>query len=212
MALTIDPELGVPLNEGESNPDLKDQVEAASNTALELAEHGLDITPTKEDKDVAAKLAVAYADNPEKTSKKASHKNISTLTPASLVLTNSILQEFGHSVAESATQIRHLVTNKLLLESENADPRIRMRALELLGKISDVGLFSEKSEVTITHQSTEDLREKLRSKLEKLVNPVEIDEAVVIEHEDLDEIDLDEELGSLDEEYDDEEYDDDEKN
>ena len=212
MALTIDPELGVPLNEGESNPDLKDQVEAASNTALELAEHGLDITPTKEDKDVAAKLAVAYADNPEKTSKKASHKNISTLTPVSLVLTNHILQEFGHSVAESATQIRHLVTNKLLLESENADPRIRMRALELLGKISDVGLFSEKSEVTITHQSTEDLREKLRSKLEKLVNPVEIDEAVVIEHEDLDEIDLDEELGSLDEEYDDEEYDDDEKN
>jgi hypothetical protein len=80
-----------------------------------------------------------------------------------------------------------------------------MRALELLGKISDVGLFSEKSEVTITHQSTEDLREKLRSKLEKLVNPVEIDEAVVIEHEDLEEIDLDEELGSL---SDDEEYDD----
>ena len=208
MTLTIDPELGVPLNEGESNPDLKNQVEAASNTALELAEHGLDITPTKEDKDVAAKLAVAYADNPEKTSKKASHKNISTLTPASLVLTNSILQEFGHSVAESATQIRHLVTNKLLLESENADPRIRMRALELLGKISDVGVFAEKSEVTITHQSTEDLREKLRSKLEKLVNPVEIDEAVVIEHEELGQIDLDEELGSLDEEYDDEEYDD----
>ena len=208
MTLTIDPELGVPLNEGESNPDLKNQVEAASNTALELAEHGLDITPTKEDKDVAAKLAVAYADNPEKTSKKASHKNISTLTPASLVLTNSILQEFGHSVAESATQIRHLVTNKLLLESENADPRIRMRALELLGKISDVGLFAEKSEVTITHQSTEDLREKLRSKLEKLVNPAEIDGAVVIEHEELGQIDLDEELGSLDEEYDDEEYDD----
>tara|TARA_R100000808_G_scaffold19782_1_gene42890 strand:+ start:63 stop:680 length:618 start_codon:yes stop_codon:yes gene_type:complete len=205
MTLTIDPELGVPLNEGESNPDLKNQVEAASNTALELAEHGLDITPTKEDKDVAAKLAVAYADNPEKTSKKASHKNISTLTPASLVLTNSILQEFGHSVAESATQIRHLVTNKLLLESENADPRIRMRALELLGKISDVGLFAEKSEVTITHQSTEDLREKLRSKLEKLVNPAEIDEAVVIEHEELGQIDLDEELGSLN---DDEEYDD----
>ena len=208
MTLTIDPELGVPLNEGESNPDLKNQVEAASNTALELAEHGLDITPTKEDKDVAAKLAVAYADNPEKTSKKASHKNISTLTPASLVLTNSILQEFGHSVAESATQIRHLVTNKLLLESENADPRIRMRALELLGKISDVGEFAEKSAVTITHQSTEDLREKLRSKLEKLVNPAEIDEAVVIEHEELGQIDLDEELGSLDEEYDDEEYDD----
>ena len=95
------------------------------------------------------------------------------MTPASLVLTNSILQEFGQSVAESATQIRHLVTNKLLLESENPDPRVRIRALELLGKISDVSLFAEKSEVTITHQSTDDLRAKLRQKLEKLVNPPE---------------------------------------
>jgi hypothetical protein len=160
MTLTINPELGVPLDKEEPSLDLKDRVEAASNTALELEEQGLEMEITKEDKDVASKLAIAYADNPEKTSKKASHKNISTLTPASLLLTNSILQEFGQSVVDSALQVRHLVTNKLLLESENADPRVRIRALELLGKISDVGLFAEKSEVTITHQSTDDLREK----------------------------------------------------
>ena len=207
MTLTINPELGVPLDEEEPSLDLKDRVEAASNTALELEEQGLEMEITKEDKDVASKLAIAYADNPEKTSKKASHKNISTLTPASLLLPNSILQEFGQSVVDSALQVRHLVTNKLLLESENADPRIRMRSLELLGKISDVGLFSEKSEVTITHQSTDDLREKLRSKLEKLVNPVEeveIEDAVVLDGEVLD---VDAELGLLD---DDEEYDDEE--
>tara|TARA_R110002153_G_scaffold70388_3_gene185030 strand:+ start:64 stop:702 length:639 start_codon:yes stop_codon:yes gene_type:complete len=207
MTLTINPELGVPLDEEEPSLDLKDRVEAASNTALELEGHGLEMEITKEDKDVASKLTIAYADNPEKTSKKASHKNISTLTPASLLLTNSILQEFGQSVVDSAVQVRHLVTNKLLLESENADPRIRMRALELLGKISDVGLFSEKSEITITHQSTDDLREKLRSKLEKLVNPVEeaeIEDAVVLDGEVLD---VDAELGLLD---DDEEYDDEE--
>ena len=45
--------------------------------------------------------------------------------------------------------------------------------MELLGKISDVGLFAEKTEVTVTHQSTEDLRNKLRGKLEKLVQPVD---------------------------------------
>tara|TARA_R110000823_G_scaffold176385_3_gene308890 strand:- start:2667 stop:3314 length:648 start_codon:yes stop_codon:yes gene_type:complete len=210
MTLTIRPELGVPLGEEESVLDLKDRTEAASNTALELAEHGLDIEPTKEDKDIASKLAVAYAANPEKVSKKASSKKVSKLPPASLILTNQILQEFGHSVAESATQIRHLVTNKLLIESENADPRIRVRALELLGKISDVGLFSEKSEVTITHQSTDDLREKLRSKLEKLVNPVDdIEEA---EFMDAEPIDVDEELGMPDEEEEvEEEYDDEEE-
>jgi hypothetical protein len=125
-----------------------------------------------------------------------------------LILTDSILQEFGHSVAESSAQIRYLVTNKLLLESENPDAKIRIRALELLGKISDVGLFSEKSEVTITHQSTDDLRAKLRQKLEKLVNPPsDIEEAVII---DGDIIDVDVELGlsqpeeALKVEYDDE--------
>ena len=193
MTIIVEPELGVPLESQPSAIDLKDRVESAANTAKELGEHGLDLEPSKEDKDVAAKLVGAYADNPEKTSKKASHKKLAALTPASLVLTNSILKEFGRSVVESSVQIRHLVTNKLLLETENPDPRVRMRALELLGKISDVGLFAEKSEVTITHQSTDDLREKLRSKLTKLVNPTdEVENAVVIDGEPLD---VDKELG-----------------
>jgi len=95
------------------------------------------------------------------------------------------LQEFGQSVADSAVQIRHMVTNKLVLETDNPDPRVRIRALELLGKISDVGLFAEKSEVTITHQSTEDLKNRLRSKLAKLVNP-EVDDAIIIDGEAMD--------------------------
>ena len=195
MTLLIEPEIGVPFSDDMTFVDLKERAEAACNTAVKLAEHGLEVDPTQEDEDVAARLAVAYADNPEKTSKKASTRKISTLTPASLILTNTILQEFGHSVAENAVQIRHLVTNKLLLESENPDPRIRMRALELLGKISDVGLFAEKSEVTITHQSTDDLRDRLRSKLEKLVNPEDV---LVLDGE---AFDIDAELGADD--YDD---------
>ena len=202
MAIVLKPEVGIPVSEGADSSDLKEKAEAACNTAQELAEHGLDLEPTKEDKDVAAALSTSYAENPGKTSKKATNKNISKQTPASLVLTDAILQEFGHSVAENAAQIRHLVTNKLLIESENQDPRIRMRALELLGKISDVGLFAEKSEVTVTHQSTDDLRAKLRSKLEKLVEPAEIEDAVVIENQTLD---LKEALGEIEDE---EEYDD----
>ena len=197
MAIVLKPEVGIPVSEGADSSDLKEKAEAACNTAQELAEHGLDLEPTKEDKDVAAALSTSYAENPGKTSKKATNKNISKLTPASLVLTAAILQEFGHSVAENAAQIRHLVTNKLLIESENQDPRIRMRALELLGKISDVGLFAEKSEVTVTHQSTDDLRAKLRSKLEKLVEPAEIEDAVVIENQTLD---LKEALGEIEDE------------
>jgi hypothetical protein len=199
MALAIEPELNVPMTDDNPFTDLTVSANGAANSALFLAEHGLNIEPTKEDQDVAAKLATAYADNPENTSKKATPKRMANLTPASLVLTNSILTEFGQSVVESATQIRHLVTNKLLLETENDDAKIRIRALELLGKVSDVGLFAEKSEVTITHQSSDDLRARLRGKLEKLVEPIE--DAVIVEPKALS---IDAEMGADDAtEYDD---------
>jgi len=70
--------------------------------------------------------------------------------------------------------------------------------LELLGKISDVGLFTEKTEITITHQTTDDLKENLRLKLAKLVNPsLNAESTVVIDGEP---IDIDAELGLKDEE------------
>ena len=198
MTITVEPELGIEFSPNLPPVDLKTRTKHAAETAKELEKHGLNLEPTKEDKDIAAKLTVAYADNPETTSKKVTTKKASTLTPASLVLTNNILKEFGQSVVESATHIRHLVTNKLLLETENPDPKVRIRALELLGKMSDVSLFAEKSEVTVTHQSTDDLRERLRAKLNKLVK-VEDDrdkDPVIIDGESFD---VDKELGLKDE-------------
>jgi hypothetical protein len=196
MSLEIEPEVGVAISEKAPNLDLRTRVEAASATAAMLSEHGLEVEPTAEDNDIAAKLTLAYADDPDKTSKKVSAKRASSLPPAALMATHGILTQFGHSVVESATQVRHLVTNKLIEETENPDPRVRIRALELLGKISDVGLFTEKAEVTITHKTTDELRESLRAKLEKIIKPdEEAEDAVII---DGDSIDVDEELGLTD--------------
>ena len=201
MTLKIEPELGVPMTPEARTVDLPARADAMANTAEELTLHGLELRPNKEDEEVAAILAMSYAEDPEKTSKKVTHKRAAKLTPPSLVLTSSILQNFGHSVAESATQVRHLVTNKLIEETENPDPRVRIRALELLGKISDVGLFSEKTEITITHQTTDDIKERLRSKLTKLVNPPETDDVVDAVVIDGDEIDIDAEFGLDDAEH-----------
>jgi len=196
MAIMVEPEVGVKKPPELKTVDLKTRTKAAANTAKELEDEGLDLELTVEDKDVAAKLSTSYAEDPDKTSKKVTNDKAAMLTPASLILTNSILDEFGQSVVKSAVHIRHTVTNKLILETENPDAKIRIRALELLGKISDVGLFSEKSEVTITHQSTDDLKAKLRKKLEKLAEPDDkIEDAVVIDGESFN---VDEELGIKD--------------
>lgn len=168
MTMHLSPDLGVPLTDDVDIQDLRQGAIAACETAKLLEEHGLDTTPTDEDKETAAVLVTTYAKDPEKVNKQVKHKNLAKLTPATLIQTRTILDEFGHLVAQQASEIRHLVTNKLIMETENPDARVRLKALELLGKISDVGLFTDRTEVTITHQSTDDLKAKLREKLQKL--------------------------------------------
>lgn len=195
MTINLVPEAGVPLSKPAPKLDLKQRTAAAEKTTELLEQHGLDVSPTSDDKEVAAALVTAYAADPEKTSNTANNQRAAQLTPAVLRETNHILSEWGRQVAGNAATIRHLVTNKLLTETENPDPRVRLKALELLGKISDVGLFAEKSEVTVTHQSTDDLKEKLRQKLQKLSRTHDqepIEDAIII---DGNTVDVDKELG-----------------
>jgi len=101
-------------------------------------------------------------------------------TPGGAYFVRSILQEYDMQVVHEAKTLRHYVTNKLIVESDNMDARIRMKALELLGKISDVGLFSERTEVTVTNKSTSELEDVLKSKLKKLMGASEVQDAVIL--------------------------------
>jgi hypothetical protein len=149
--------------------------------------------PNEEDAQIAAALTTAYANSPHNTSNAVSNARASTLTPASLQNIRSYLDEYGRAVVTHALEVRHMVTNRLLEESQNPDPRIRIRALELLGKHSDVGLFTDRSEVTITHQSTDELKARLRSKLQRLIQKPDLaTDAVEIGG---DVIDVDAEMG-----------------
>ena len=198
--LVLTPDLGVPITPDIPYLDLRERAAAACEAAKTLE---LDPTPTHEDRENAEKLAKAYAADPENVSKQVTTKRASQLRPAVLVETRQILDEWSQKVVEHALEIRYLVTNKLVAETENPDPRVRIRALELLGKISDVGLFSEKHEVLVTHQNTDDLKASLREKLAKLrertVEAVDAKEKEGVVTLDGEAIDLDEELGLKDE-------------
>lgn len=166
MAVALVPEIGIEIPENLSYMDLRKRAEAACNTINQLEKHGLEVPPPSEiEKDVAATLLNSYAENAEKTSKAVTNSRISSMTPASLVQTHEILQEFGQLIATRAVEIRNTVVNKLILETENPDARIRIQALVNLGKMTDIGLFTDRKEITITHQNADELREKLREKL-----------------------------------------------
>ena len=200
MTLVCVPDMAVPLPFDDLQyPDLHERATAACNTISLLLEEGLppeSVLPTHEDRDTAAEIVKAFAADADGISQSITTAKISALPPATVMHVKQVLDEFSHSTVQSALQIRHLVTNKLILESENPDARIRLRALELLGKISDVGLFTERSEVTITARSSDELRQTLREKLERLRAPRVID-AEVVENvqKPVKNIDLDQELG-----------------
>jgi len=157
--------------------DLKARAEAACSTALMLEPYGLDLTPEDADNTTAAVLTSSYAADPAGTSAKATERRLAKLRPAALVQVSNMLGQFGQMVVQDSIQIRHLVTNKLLVEVEHDDARIRLRALEMLGKISDVGLFTDKKEITVAHTTTDDLRARLKSKLQRLIGDDKPEEA-----------------------------------
>lgn len=88
---------------------------------------------------------------------------------ATAIHLRALLSEYDVQVVKTAAQIRTFVTNSLV---EEAAPgaKNRIRALELLGKISEVGLFTERSEVTVKHQTTIELEQKVRDKIAALIS------------------------------------------
>jgi hypothetical protein len=50
------------------------------------------------------------------------------------------------------------------------DPKIEIKALELLGKHSDIGLFTERSEITVHHTTSKGLEESIKERIKRLMN------------------------------------------
>jgi hypothetical protein len=116
------------------------------------------------------------------------------LTPASIKHLNAIISEYDREVLDVHRRLRNYVTNKLVLDSTDPDPRTRLKALELLGKVSGVGLFSDRVDVTVTHRTVKDIETELRKTLELYEG--EYTEVLETRPTSFAEIDLDAELGT----------------
>ena len=135
--INLEVDKGIPIpkpNWGRKDPLKKfhNKLAVMNNTVKLLKSHGLTIVPTREDLEAASVLVSAYAKDPMMVATNASKiKELTTYTPASLQVAKKMLDDFGHSIVEDSVRIRDMVTNKLILETENEDPRVRIKALEL---------------------------------------------------------------------------------
>jgi hypothetical protein len=144
--------------------DLRERVSAALNSLNDIA----DAVEVTDEDIVKARVVFREATGPD--SKVSSATNSLLATPGTLVHVKALLDEYDKAVVQTSVQIRNYVTNRLLMDSNNPDPRVRIRCYELLGKISDVGLFTDKTEVTMRHRPTEELEQLLRERLMKTLD------------------------------------------
>ena len=61
--------------------------------------------------------------------------------------------------------MRQYLIFKMFELAESEDPKLAIKALEMLGKVSEIGLFSTKIEVTTTDKPTNELETELTSLL-----------------------------------------------
>jgi hypothetical protein len=165
MPIVVEPESGIPFP-FDTNPEeidqFRDRAKAAVETIKEIIALGGEVEVTEQDR-TTARSAVS-----ESTPLKISEKNAGTL-----IHLEAILGEYDKELLNAATRMRTYVTNKLLLETIDEDAKIRLKALELLGKTSAVGLFSDRLEVSVTHRTVEQVDQELEGMLEKYLGPVD---------------------------------------
>jgi DNA integrity scanning protein DisA with diadenylate cyclase activity len=90
--------------------------------------------------------------------------------PGTAIKLGAILEEYDMEIAKSSAQLRTVATNKLIELIDDPDPKVRLKAVEMIGKIADVGLFAERTEITITHKTTEDLENELMGVLKDYID------------------------------------------
>lgn len=84
------------------------------------------------------------------------------------------LRVYSGRIAAEMSDVRAALTNKLLELANCGDPRFELKALELLGKHSDIALFTERSEVTVTYKNSSDLEDAIKERVKRLLNAKDI--------------------------------------
>ena len=157
----------VPFSLDEEEPvEYIDKVALAANTADLLEELGapLEVDDKTMKKEKALIQSAIKHQNPEALKS----------YPAAMAA-SAFIKNYGHNLAHDVMEVRAALTNKLLEIANCGDTKFELRALELLGKHSDISLFTERSEININYNSPDALESAIKERVKRLLNAQIID-------------------------------------
>ena len=173
----------VPYSTDEEKPaTFKDELTVTANTVDLLSELGASVEATKEEAEQTKRLVKAAI---TKQDSKALQQ------PNTAFAAAAFLKTYANQLALDVHQARSAITSKLMEIANCGDPKYELKALELLGKHSDIGLFTERSEITVNYKNSSDLEAAIKERVKRLLNADVVDITPIGDN-------LDEELGVVD--------------
>lgn len=149
--------------------NMRDVATAAVRTLDALEKAGANFPGATPDEKDTARDVFTSIHAPQAAAAPASSPPASEITAGVAVHLRDLLSAYDTAIITSAVQIRTFIVNKLLEETAHPDAKIRLRALELLGKAADINLFTERTPGADPSSSTsEELETRIREKLARI--------------------------------------------
>jgi hypothetical protein len=105
----------------------------------------------------------------------ASHTAIAQIkTPEAVRHIVGMLTAYDWEFVHQAKELRGYAVAKLVEETTNPSANIRLKALGLLGKVTEVGLFTDKIEIKKDELTDTELDQRIKDKLSKFMGVVDI--------------------------------------
>jgi hypothetical protein len=97
-------------------------------------------------------------------------------TPEAVQHIVGMLTAYDWEFIHQAQQLRGYAVAQLVEETKNPSANIRLKALGLLGKVTEIGLFTDKIEVKKEALTDNELDQRIKDKLSKFMGVVDIQE------------------------------------
>jgi hypothetical protein len=120
-----------------------------------------------------ARSAFAAVTNPAQTEAEKQKAILALKVPPAVRHLAGMLSEYDWEYIEQAKELRGYVVAKLLEETKHADAKIRLKALELTGKLTGIDSFTTRVEVTHKESSADEIEARIRAKLASMLPPVQ---------------------------------------
>ena len=95
-------------------------------------------------------------------------------TPAAVQHLVGMLTAYDWEFVHQAKELRGYAVAKLVEETQSPNANIRLKALGLLGKVTEIGLFTDKIEVKKEEMSDTELEQRIKEKLNRFMHIVDV--------------------------------------